>query len=159
MVHWLRHGPPSTGQARGATGHRALRARVGATFHVAPDGDDAGPGTEAAPFRTIRHALAVADAAGPGQRVRVHAGTYVEGDPGEDEHALRIATEDTTVYAAPGEVVEVRPAPGVAYGVAIAASRATWSGIAVSGFPSAGIDVHDGGVDGTAVKPGTQLGW
>jgi hypothetical protein len=119
-------------------------AAGGATFHVAPNGDDAGPGTEAAPFRTIRRALAAAGAAGPGQRVRVRTGIYVEGDPGEDEHALRIATDDTAVYAAPGEVVEVRPAPGVTYGVAIAASRATWSGIAVSGFLSAGIDVHDG---------------
>jgi alpha-N-arabinofuranosidase len=45
------------------------------TFHVAAGGNDAGPGTDAAPFRTIQHA---ADLAQPGDIITVHAGIYRE---------------------------------------------------------------------------------
>ena len=45
------------------------------TFHVAVGGNDAGPGTDAAPFRTIQHA---ADLAQPGDIITVHAGIYRE---------------------------------------------------------------------------------
>jgi hypothetical protein len=45
------------------------------TFHVAPGGSDASPGTLAAPFRTIQHA---ADLVQPGDTVLVRAGTYRE---------------------------------------------------------------------------------
>ena len=44
-------------------------------YHVSPVGNDAGPGTENAPFRTINHAAQVAL---PGDTVTVHAGTYRE---------------------------------------------------------------------------------
>ena len=50
----------------------ALRA---AEFHVATAGNDAGPGSRAAPFRTIQHA---ADRAQPGDTITVHAGIYRE---------------------------------------------------------------------------------
>src|SRR5512147_2274994 len=43
--------------------------------HVAPTGNDAAAGTQAAPFRTLRHAL---DVAGPGDTVYLHAGIYAE---------------------------------------------------------------------------------
>ena len=42
---------------------------------VSPEGSDDGDGSEAAPFRTINRAAAVA---GPGTRVRIHAGLYRE---------------------------------------------------------------------------------
>ncbi len=44
-------------------------------YHVAPDGDDANPGTEAAPWATIQHA---ADHLRPGETVYVHGGLYAE---------------------------------------------------------------------------------
>jgi hypothetical protein len=47
-----------------------------ATLYVSPKGDDANPGTEAAPFRTIGKAT---QAAGPGDTVLVHAGSYPGG--------------------------------------------------------------------------------
>jgi hypothetical protein len=45
------------------------------TLHVAPDGDDANPGTEDEPVATIQAAV---DEAGPGQTVSVHPGEYFE---------------------------------------------------------------------------------
>lgn len=45
------------------------------TFYVAPNGNDAGPGTSSAPFRTIQHA---ADLARPGDVITVRAGIYRE---------------------------------------------------------------------------------
>jgi len=47
----------------------------GSTFHVAPGGNDAGPGTQAAPLRTIQRA---ADLAQPGDTITVHRGVYRE---------------------------------------------------------------------------------
>lgn len=47
----------------------------GTTYHVAPTGDDAGPGTAAVPFRTIQRG---ADAAHAGDTVLVHPGVYRE---------------------------------------------------------------------------------
>lgn len=47
----------------------------GRTLYVAPDGDDANPGTRGAPLRTI---AAAARAAGPGTTVRVAPGLYPE---------------------------------------------------------------------------------
>lgn len=46
-----------------------------AGLHVSPGGDDAGPGTAQAPWRTLQHA---ADLARAGDTVFVHAGTYRE---------------------------------------------------------------------------------
>jgi hypothetical protein len=46
---------------------------VGATFHVAMSGDDNAAGTEAAPWRTIQKAVAIARA---GDAIVVHGGTY-----------------------------------------------------------------------------------
>jgi hypothetical protein len=50
-------------------------AAAGTTHHVASTGDDAGPGTAAAPFRTIQRG---AEAAQPGDTVLVHPGIYRE---------------------------------------------------------------------------------
>ena len=47
---------------------------TGDTFFVAPDGDDAGPGTFEAPWATVNHAAKVLSA---GQTVYVREGVYV----------------------------------------------------------------------------------
>jgi len=47
----------------------------GSSFYVSPAGDDANPGTEAAPWRTVQHAADVATAGGT---VYVRRGTYEE---------------------------------------------------------------------------------
>ena len=52
-----------------------LSALPAAELHVAITGNDASPGTSAAPLRTIQHA---ADLAQPGDTVTVHAGVYRE---------------------------------------------------------------------------------
>jgi hypothetical protein len=83
-----------------------LRARE---FHVAPHGDDAHPGTRAAPLRTIQRA---ANLAQPGDVITVHAGTYrerVNPPRGGTSERKRI------VYrAAPGERVEIKGSEAVA---------------------------------------------
>lgn len=73
-----------------------------ATYHVSISGNDANPGTTAAPFRTIQHA---ADVAHPGDTILVHAGIYRE-----RVSPPRGGTSDTNriVYeAAPGEKVVI----------------------------------------------------
>lgn len=72
-------------------------------FHVAPGGDDAAPGTKAAPLRTIQRA---ADLAQPGDVITVHAGTYRERiNPPRGG----LSDKERIVYrAAPGEKVEIK---------------------------------------------------
>jgi len=53
----------------------AAQASFGATYVVAPGGNDSNPGSASAPFRTIGKGVAVARA---GDIVQVRAGTYVE---------------------------------------------------------------------------------
>ncbi len=73
-----------------------------AEFHVAPAGNDAAPGTPAAPLRTIQRA---ADLAQPGDTITVHEGVYrerVSPPRGGLSNTKRI------VYrAAPGQRVEI----------------------------------------------------
>lgn len=71
-------------------------------WQVATNGNDANPGTAAAPFRTIQHAAGLAQ---PGDVITVHAGVYRE-----RVSPPRGGTSDTQriVYrAAPGEAVEI----------------------------------------------------
>jgi hypothetical protein len=81
-----------------------LPASRGATRHVAPGGDDAGPGTSERPWATLQHAL---DALQPGERALVSGGTYEA-----DLVARRggTAREPITLAAEPGERVLLRPA-------------------------------------------------
>ena len=82
----------------------ALAAAVhAAEFHVATTGNDANPGTQAAPLRTIQHA---ADLAQPGDVITVHEGVYrerISPPRGGESDAKRIVYQ-----AAPGEKVEIK---------------------------------------------------
>ena len=79
----------------------SLTSLHAAEYHVSPEGDDAHPGTKAAPLQTIQRA---ADLAQPGDTITVHEGVYrerVNPPRGGQSDAQRI------VYrAAPGERVE-----------------------------------------------------
>jgi hypothetical protein len=71
----------------------ALPPSSGATFYVSTAGSDSNPGTLAAPWRTIQHAL---DTLQSGQTAFVRAGTYGEdlyGTYGEDLYFSRAGTE------------------------------------------------------------------
>lgn len=83
-----------------ATGASGLAESV--RWHVAPDGDDAHPGTAEAPLRTIN---AAAQKAYPGDTIIVHAGTYREEvvPPRGGEEGKPI-----TYQAAPGEEVFIK---------------------------------------------------
>ena len=78
-------------------------AASAAEFHVAPNGNDANPGTPAAALRTIQRA---AELAQPGDVITVHAGVYrerVNPPRGGLSDAKRIVYQ-----AAPGEKVEIK---------------------------------------------------
>ncbi|MGA2540579.1 MAG: right-handed parallel beta-helix repeat-containing protein [Verrucomicrobiota bacterium] len=77
-------------------------------FHVAVSGQDANPGTEAAPFRTIQHGAGLAQ---PGDVITVHGGVYRErispprGGESEDKRIV--------YQAAAGEKVEIKGSEAV----------------------------------------------
>ena len=80
-----------------------LAATHGADFHVAPSGNDANPGTQAAPLRTIQRA---ADLAQPGDVITVHEGVYrqrIKPPRGGQSDQKRIVYQ-----AAPGEKVVIK---------------------------------------------------
>ena len=82
----------------------ALATTVYATdFHVALNGSDAQPGTQAAPLRTIQRAATLAQ---PGDVITVHEGVYrerINPPRGGESDAKRILYQ-----AAPGEKVEIK---------------------------------------------------
>lgn len=71
------------------------------TFHVAPGGDDGGPGSREEPWATLHHAAWTLKA---GDHVLVHGGTYAIADEIRPRHS---GTEDAWIVyaAAPGEEV------------------------------------------------------
>lgn len=80
-----------------------LAATQGNEFHVAPSGNDANTGRQAAPLRTIQRA---ADLAQPGDVIIVHQGVYRERitpPRGGESDQKRIVYQ-----AAPGEKVEIK---------------------------------------------------
>ena len=83
---------------------RPLALSRGRVFFVARHGNDAGPGTRARPWRTIQHAL---ERLGPGQRVLVRRGTYVQDLVAERSGTARAPI---TVAAYPRERVVLRAA-------------------------------------------------
>ena len=80
-----------------------LAAATAAELHVALSGNDANPGTQAAPLRTIQHA---ADLAQPGDLITVHEGVYrerIRPPRGGQSDQQRIVYQ-----AAPNEKVEIK---------------------------------------------------
>ena len=85
------------------TGCGGIIAAQAAELFVAPGGNDANPGTQAAPLRTIQRA---ADLAQPGDVITVHEGVYrerISPPRGGESDAKRIVYQ-----AAPGEKVEIK---------------------------------------------------
>lgn len=74
-----------------------------AEIHVAPIGNDANPGTQAAPLRTIQRA---ADLAQPGDVITVHEGVYRQRIA--PPRGGRSDRERIVYQAAPGEKVEIK---------------------------------------------------
>lgn len=91
--------------AAGAGGSYATgTTTAGRTYYVATTGSDANLGTEALPFRTLAHSVAVLE---PGDTLFVRAGTYAEAI-----HDIPSGTwwsAPVTVAAYPGETATVKP--------------------------------------------------
>jgi hypothetical protein len=97
-----------------STEHETVAAdsATGLVYHVSADGDDAHPGTEAQPFRTLERARDAIRAvkqrdglATGGVEVRIHSGEY------RVPRTFRVGAEDSGTAAAP---VTYRAAPGEA---------------------------------------------
>ena|GEM_PF-1224822 len=105
----------------------------GRTFHVAPTGDDGGPGSETQPFATIERALSVA---ADGEAVLIHEGVYSSG-------GLVVTQSRFLLSAAPGEEVTVE-AEGLDAGYGLSVSVAgqhdvTVRGLRLTGFARLGV--------------------
>jgi hypothetical protein len=92
ILAWI---PFLCGSAFGAT----------AAFWVSPAGNDANPGTEAAPFRTLEHTIDAIRSAGDDVIVYVGDGTY---------RLSRTLVFDPRSFGASGREVEFRAVPGAA---------------------------------------------
>jgi len=95
------------------------------TRHVAPNGNDSNAGTAQAPWRTLKHAV---DLAQPGDTVCVHTGTYAEGQINFSRSGT--AAVPITFTAAPGEAVTIQGSLELSRG----ASYINLLGFAVSGY-------------------------
>jgi len=101
----------------------------GKTLHVATTGDDANPGTEAAPVRSVNQGVSLAQS---GDLVLVHAGTYGLGD-GSEHIGLRLETAGL-ILAAEGAVTLQPGASGVSYGIEASADDLVIDGFRLEGF-------------------------
>lgn len=84
---------PLAAQSEGAE----VRPENGRVYYVAPDGDDANPGTIDHPFRTLQHAVNQVQA---GETLHVRAGTYHEAVTIRNSGT---AAQPITIAAYPGE--------------------------------------------------------
>jgi parallel beta-helix repeat protein len=89
-------------------GGQGVLSSQAATYYVAPNGNDANPGTLTHPFGTLNQATRTLE---PGDTLYVRAGTYVESlinsIPGGLSWSMPV-----TVAAYPGETVTVKPGSG-----------------------------------------------
>jgi parallel beta-helix repeat protein len=116
------------------------------TYHVATDGDDGNPGSAAAPWRTLQHAV---DAVGPGDVILVAAGTY----SGARIEVSGTAGSPITLAADSGAAV-LLDGPGAANRHDSILEVETWDppflvshwhleGFEIAGAPRYGIDLRD----------------
>ncbi len=110
--------------------------RGGRVVWVAPGGKGDG-GSAGAPTGDLAGAVR---GARKGDTVWIKGGRYLV-PPQEDEWALRVERADVTVAAPPGERAVITPAqPGATgYGLLVTGDRAFVDGLALEGFPSAGV--------------------
>lgn len=95
---------------------------TGRTWVVKTTGNDSAAGTESAPLRTIARGLSRAQ---PGDMVKVHGGTYHEGD-------LQMKRSRVILTAAPGQQVTVAGSSG--WGITIEGDNTVLNGINLRGF-------------------------
>ncbi len=114
--------PPSTG------------LQAGCTRYVAPDGDDANPGTAEAPWHTLQFA---AESDQPGTTVCLHAGVYTESDTVTFSHSGG-ANAPITFTSYPGEIATVEGSLYVNQGV----SYLTIANLIVRGFRVWGVSLQ-----------------
>ncbi len=142
----------------------AAAAASATDYHVALDGSDGNPGTSGQPWRTIQHAV---ENVGAGDRILVHAGTYV----GARIEASGAAGQPITLMVAPGEAVLLdAPGPGNQHDSILEIE--TWEdplvvawwvieGFEIAGSPKYGVDsrnVHHITVRGNVVHGSALTG-
>lgn len=100
-----------------------------ATFVVDPTGNDANPGSDSAPWATVRHAAAQAAA---GDTVVIHAGTYAEAvnlsRSGTDGNPIVFAADPGAVLVSPNATASLS-----AFNVASGVGYVTLNGIEATG--------------------------
>ncbi|MCP4418204.1 MAG: DUF1565 domain-containing protein, partial [Chloroflexi bacterium] len=64
---------PASSDVETAVSPTTTNTPIGATYHVAPTGNDGNDGSETSPWQTVQHAV---DSVQPGDLILVHAGTY-----------------------------------------------------------------------------------
>lgn len=131
-----------------------LPASAATTYHVALSGSDGASGTEAAPWRTLQHAV---DHVAPGDTIVVHPGTY---DGMRIENPGAPGNWITLTSAQPGSVIIDRPGPDNVHDSNVELERwdtgpiAYWTieGLDVRNAPNWGIDVR-----GSAAEPAHHI--
>jgi hypothetical protein len=108
-------------QSKDAAGNAALSSdytftttaasTAGNTYYVATNGNDANPGTETQPFRTIAHGVSGLT---PGDTLYVTSGTYAEALMDNIPSGTSWSAP-VTVAAAPGHTVTIKPNSGPGY--------------------------------------------
>jgi poly(3-hydroxybutyrate) depolymerase len=123
------------------------------TLHVATTGSDLASGTEAAPLKTLAHAVELAQGGTPrGDVILVHDGTYPL-TPGDTEYGLLLPDDKPGLVLAAQHVggAELIPAtPDVRYGM-----WASADGLVVDGFVFRGF-AHGGQSGGTVIQFGRE---
>ncbi|MBE3069172.1 MAG: DUF1565 domain-containing protein, partial [Planctomycetes bacterium] len=104
----LADGAPAALAAATRTRSDRFPAATGKTYFVGPQGDDAAPGTREKPFKTVQHAV---DLAEPGDVIRLLDGTYHEAVT-----VKRSGRPDAYITLRADADVAPPPAPGAAGG-------------------------------------------
>lgn len=120
----------------------------GDIWHVSNDGDDANPGTAAAPFETILYAISVAAA---GDAVSVEAGTY-------DENGLDLNLDGLELWCAIGAVLN-NSTPGTVLTVSGAYCSAKGARLIQAGQTGLNVTGSRCEIDDCKSGPGNAIGF